>query len=138
MARELHDARRMNSTTFMDMRALVSALEQKHRLLRACCLDECERLELDARVKRTVQHALATIALYEEEPMRERAAIGAMYQACEAGLATLALLGSLHARGEQYRTLQQTIHDLQTLISDLFEWLMPLAAPPPPPQRVPH
>lgn len=89
-------------------------------------------------MRRTIQHALATIALYEEEPMRERAAIGAMYQACEAGLATLALLGGLHARGELYRTLQETIRDLQTLISDLFEWLMPLAAPPAPAQRAPH
>jgi hypothetical protein len=126
----------MSVSTFMDMRAHVRALEQRHRVLRTCCVDECQRLELDARVRRTAQHALATIALYEEEPMRERAAIGAMYQACEAGLATLAVLGSLRARGELYRTLQETIRDLQALISELFEWLVPLAKPPGP--RVEH
>lgn len=125
----------MSVATFIDMRALVTALEQRHRVIRSCCIDDCERRELDARVRRTAQHALTTIALYEEEPMRERAAIGAMYQSCEAGLSTLALLGSLHARGELQRTLQDMIHDLQTLISHLFEWLMPLAQPPRP--RVP-
>ena len=126
----------MSTATFMDMRALVTALERRHRVLRMCCIDECERLELDARVNKTVQRALTTIALYEDEPLRERAAIGAMYEACEAGLATLALLGSLRAHGELQRTIGDAIRDLQTLVSDLFEWLMPLAAPPA--RRVQH
>jgi hypothetical protein len=128
--------RRMTASTFIDMRALVTALEHRHRIVRSCCIDECERLELDARVRTTAQRALATIALYEEEPMRERAAIGAMYEACEAGLATLALLASLRPPGEQARVMHEMIEDLQTLISDLFEWLMPLAVRPS--ERVQH
>ena len=118
------------------MRPLVTALEQRHRLIRSCCIDECERLELDARVRKTAQRALATIALYEEEPVRERAAIGAMYEACEAGLATLALLASVRPPAEKAPVLREMIEDLQSLISDLFEWLMPLAARPS--ERVQH
>lgn len=120
----------MSVSTFIDMRALVTALEQRHRIIRSCCVDECERLELDARVRKTAQRALATIALYEEEPVRERAAIGAMYKACEAGLATLALLATLRPPAAKVRVLRDMIEDLQSLVSDLFEWLMPLAAPP--------
>ena len=122
----------MSFVSFIDMRTLITSLEQRHRVLRRYCVDECERLELDARVRDTVRRALATITLYEEDPVRERAAIGAMYEACESGLTVLAILGSLRPLGDAKRTLADAIRDLQTLISALFEWAVPIAATPSP------
>ena len=120
----------MQAETFLYMHGLLGNVELGHPRLRPLCRDDIERARLDELVKTTAKRARLTIALYEERPLRERAAIGAMYEACEAGLATLALLGSLHAVGDVDVELQNTIHYLQQLISMLFEWAIPLAAPP--------
>lgn len=115
----------MHITTFMIMRELVSMLERNHKLLRTAWTDTAARDRFDRLARLTIHRSLATIELYEEDELRERLAIGAMYAACDAGLRLLELMAQMpDDEPERTRVQQLAIRDLRRLVTELFDWVV--------------
>ncbi len=115
----------MHITTFMIMRELVSMLERNHKLMRAAWSDAAERERFDRLARLTIHRSLATIELYEEDDLRERMAIGAMYAACDVGLRLLELMVQMPGDEPELRRVQQlAIRDLRRLVTELFDWIV--------------
>jgi hypothetical protein len=117
----------MHATGIMIMRELVEGLERNHQLLRAYVTD---RAPFDALAKLTIHRATSTIDIYEEEPFRERPAIGAMYGACDAALRLLHAFEQIPACETNQQRLAWATRDLRSLISELFEYvIVPIGEP---------
>ena len=114
----------MHSIAYLTMRDLVDTLDRDHQFLRTYVTDAAERTRLDALAKLTRHRAIGTIDIYEEEPLRERSAIGAMYGACDAALRLLHAFEQIPACETIQDRLARAQHDLRTLISELFEWVI--------------
>lgn len=115
----------MHITTFMIMRELVSMLERNHKLLRPAWTDAAERQRFDRFARLTIHRALAAIELYEEDELRERMAIGAMYAACDVGLRLLELMAQVPTEEPELKRVQQlAIRDLRRLVTELFDWIV--------------
>jgi hypothetical protein len=119
----------MHITTFMILRDLVSMLERNHALLRIAWTDASARERFDRLARLTIHRSRAAIELYEEEDLRERIAIGAMYAACDVGLRLLELMAQVPAPAladdpEMKRVQQLAIRDLRRLVTELFDWVV--------------
>jgi len=114
----------MHITAYMIMRELIEDLERNHQILRTYVIDPVQRERFDTLAKLTIHRAGGTVDLYEEEPFRERAAIGAMYAACDAGLRLLHAFEQVPPCEANQRRLGWAIRDLRSLISELFEWVI--------------
>ncbi len=114
----------------MLMRELIETLGRNHQMLRSQLTDPIERASFDQLAKLTIHRANGTVDLYEEEPVRERAAIGAMYAACDAGLRLLHVIDQIGINDTNRRRLSWATRDLRALISELFEWVIAPAGEP--------
>ncbi len=114
----------MHVTALINLRELVEVLERNHHHLRAYVTDPAERARFDGLAKLTIHRATSTIDIYEEEPVRERPAIGAMYGACDAALRLLHAIEQVPVRGAGRQRLAWATRDLRSLISGLFEWVI--------------
>ena len=120
----------MHATGIMIMREHVEGLERNHQLLRAYVADPAERARFDALAKLTIHRATSTIDIYDEEPFRERPAIGAMYGACDAALRLLHAFEQVPACETNQQRLAWAMRDLRALISELFEYVIaPIGEP---------
>lgn len=114
----------MHVTTFMILRELISVLERNHDQLRRWWSDDDERQRFDRLARLTIHRACAAVDLYEEDPLPERMAIGAMYAACDAGLRLLEVMAQVPAEGPDRKTRHRAIRDLRRLITELFDWVV--------------
>lgn len=114
----------MHVTAYLIMRELVETLERNHQFLRTYVIDAAERARFDALAKLTLHRASGTIDIYEEDPMPERPAIGAMYGACDAALRLLHAFEQVPACAANQQRLAWAERDLRRLISELFEWVI--------------
>jgi len=114
----------MSPTGLMIMRELVAGLERNYKFLRAYVRHGSERERLDSLAKLAIHRATCTIDLYEEEPLPERAAIGAMYGACDVALKLLHALEQVPSCEANQQRLAWTLRDIRQLISELFEWVI--------------
>ncbi len=114
----------MHPTDVLILRELVAGLERNHQFLRAFVTDPVGRARLDALATLAVHRASSTIDLYEEDPMPERAAIGAMYAACDVALQLLHAFEQIPPEEANQPRLGWAIRDVRELISDLFEWVI--------------
>lgn len=114
----------MHVTDSTLMRELIETLERNHQVLRTYVADPIERASFDQLAKLTIHRANGTVDLYEEQPFRERPAIGAMYAACDAGLRLLHLIDQVPVCDVNRRRIGWATRDLRALISELFEWVI--------------
>jgi hypothetical protein len=114
----------MHPTDVLILRELVEGLERNHQILRTYVTDPVERARFDALAKLTIHRATGTIDIYEEEPFRERPAIGAMYGACDAALRLLHAFEQVPPCETNQQRLTWAIRDLRSLVSELFEWVI--------------
>ena len=114
----------MHITGYMIMRELVETLDRNHQILRTYVTDPTKRARFDALAKLTIHRASGTIDIYEEEPMPERPAIGAMYAACDAALRLLHAFEQVPSCETNQQRLAWATRDLRSLISELFEWVI--------------
>jgi hypothetical protein len=114
----------MEITAFMLMRELIEMLERHLMILRSEVREGDDRDRFDRLARVTIQRATATVDLYEQEPFQERLAIGAMYAACEVGLELLHVIQQVSASARHQRRHGWAVRDLQSLISQLFEWVI--------------
>lgn len=114
----------MHPTDVLILRELVEGLARNHLMLRPYVEDPLGRARFDALAKLTIHRATGTIDIYEEEPFRERPAIGAMYGACDAALRLLHAFEQVPACEANQQRLAWAIRDLRELISELFEWVI--------------
>lgn len=117
-------SRHMHVTAFMIMRELIEKLEHNRQHLRASITDKAERDQFDHLAKLTIHRATGAVDIYEEEPFRERPAIGAMYAACDVALRLLHAFEQVPAREGEQQRLNWAMRDLRMLISELFEWVV--------------
>lgn len=114
----------MHPTDVLILRELVDGLARNHQLLRAFITEPGERERIDTLAKLAVHRAAHTIDLYEEDPLPERAAVGAMYAACDVALRLLHAYEQIQSCAENDPLRAWTIRDLRALISELFEWVI--------------
>ena len=114
----------MHVTDSLLMRELIERLERNHQVLRTYLTEPIERASFDQLAKLTIHRANGTVDLYEEEPFRERPAIGAMYAACDAGLRLLHVIDQIAVCDANRRRIGWATRDLRALISELFEWVI--------------
>ncbi len=114
----------MHVTDSLLMRELIETLERNHQVLRTYLTDPIERASFDQLAKLTIHRANGTVDLYEEAPFRERAAIGAMYAACDAALRLLHVIDQIAVCDANHRRIGWATRDLRALISELFEWVV--------------
>ncbi len=114
----------MHAIEYVMMRELIETLGRNHQVLRTYVTDPIDRASFDQLAKLTIHRANGTVNLYEEEPFRERPAIGAMYGACDAGLRLLHVIGQIAVCDLNRRRISWAVRDLRALISQLFEWLI--------------
>lgn len=114
----------MHPTDVLILRELVAGLDRNHQFLRTFVTDPMERARLDGLAKLAVHRASGTIDLYEEDPMPERAAIGAMYAACDVALKVLQVFEQIPPEDANQPRLGWAIRDVRELISELFEWVI--------------
>ncbi len=116
----------MHPTDVVILRELVDGLARNHQLMRTFVVDAEERERLDEMAKLALHRATYTIDLYQEDPMPERAAVGAMYAACDVSLRLLHAYEQLVPCAGR----ETALRNLRELISEMFEAVIaPLGEP---------
>lgn len=110
----------MHSTTIMIMRELIDSLDQVHHGLRRRWRDKAQLAEFDRAARLTIHRANATVTIYEEEPLRERDAIVAMYAACAVGLHFRDLVERTPNADGDHVAIERAVAKIERLLLELW------------------